>query len=80
MILDLIILSNNKSIGIKSKTNYSDLNVDVNTKSNSNPLHVIDSELVDDDSLNSRAILISNRLITNYQDNNNNHNSIVDKT
>jgi hypothetical protein len=66
IILDLIILSDNKSIGAKSKTNYSDLDVNVRAKSDSALLHVIDSELVDGDGIGLEAVLIYNRLVTNY--------------
>ncbi len=66
MILDLIILSDNESIGAESKTNYSDLDVNISAKSNSNPLHVIDNELVDSDGLGLGVTPISNCLVTNY--------------
>jgi hypothetical protein len=66
IILDPIMLSNNKSAGAESKTDYSDLNADVTEKSDSDPPHVIDSNIADGDSSGSGVTLISDRLATNY--------------
>lgn len=76
-----IILSDDELVGAKSKTHRSDLDVDVRAKSDSDPLRIAGSELADGDGFGLGAALISDRLITNYQDNNNNHNNgVFDKT
>lgn len=75
---DPIILSDNESAGAESETDYSDL--DIRAKSDSDPLHVTDSELADGDGFGSGAALISDRLVTNHQDNDNRHNGVIDKT
>jgi hypothetical protein len=66
--LDLIILSNNKSISTKSKTDYSNLSISLVAKSNLGPLYTIDSGLVNSNSFSSRTriVLIPNYLITDY--------------
>jgi hypothetical protein len=76
-----IILSDDESAGAESETDCSNLDVDVRAKSDSDSLHVADSELVDGDGFGSGAALISDGLVTDHQDNHNNHNNgVVDKT
>jgi hypothetical protein len=76
---DLIILSDDESAGAESKTDCSDLDVDVRAKSDSALLHVADSELADGDGIGSEAALIYNRLVTDHQDDDNDHNTVADK-
>jgi hypothetical protein len=74
-------LSDDESAGAASETDCSDLDIDVRAKSDSDPLHVADNELPDGHCFGSRAALISDRLVTDHQDDNNNHNKgVVDKT
>jgi hypothetical protein len=78
---DPIILSDDESAGAESETDCGDLDVNVRAKSDSDPPHVADSELADGDGFASEAALISGRLVTDYQDDDNNHNNgVVDKT
>jgi hypothetical protein len=67
-----------------SKTNYSNLNINLRVKSYSNSLYIVNSKLVNSNSFNPgiRTIYISSYLTTNYLDNsnNNNNNSIVNNT
>jgi hypothetical protein len=79
---DPIILSDDESAGAESETDCSDLdlNVDVRAKSDSDPPHVADSELADGDGFGLGAALISNRLVTDHQDDDNDHNGVIDKT
>jgi hypothetical protein len=79
---DPIILSNDKSAGAESEIDCSnlDLDIDIGAKSNSDLLYIADSKLADSDSFGSGAVLISDRLVTDYQNNNNDYNSIIDKT
>jgi hypothetical protein len=76
---DLIILSDNKSAGAESKTDCSDLGVDVRAKSDSALPHVADSELADGDGIGSGAALIYNRLVVDRQDDDNDHNTVANK-
>jgi hypothetical protein len=78
-ILDPIILSDDESVDAVSETDYSDLDVDLTAKSNSDSLHVADSELADGDGFGLGTTHISNHLVADYQANdNNNNNSAVD--
>jgi hypothetical protein len=77
---DPIMLSDDESAGAESETDCSDLDVDVRAKSDSDPSHVADSELANGDGFGSGAALISDRLVTDHQDDDNNHNGVVDKT
>jgi hypothetical protein len=74
-------LSDDESAGAESETDCSDLDVDVIAKSDSDPPHVADSDPADGESSGSGAALISDRLVTNHQDDDNNHNNgVVNKT
>jgi len=64
---DPIILSDDESVSAESKTDYSNLDVDLTTKSDSHSLHVADSDLADGDGFGSRTTLISDRLIAHHQ-------------
>jgi hypothetical protein len=80
---DPIILSDDESAGAESETDCSDLDVDVRAKNDSDPPHVADSELADGSGSGSGsgAALISDRLVTDHQDDDNNYNNgIVGKT
>jgi hypothetical protein len=77
-ITDPIILSDDESAGAESETDCSDLDVDVRAKSDSDPPHVADSELAD--SIGSGAALVSDRLVTDHQDDDNDHDGVIDKT
>ena len=67
---DPILLSNNEYAGAESETDCSALDVDVRAKSDS-----------DGDRFGSGAAVISDRLVTDHQEDNNNHNKgVVDKT
>ena len=73
-------LSDDESAGAESETDCSDLDVDVTEKSDSNPPHVADSNVADGDSSGSGVTLISDRLATDHQDDDDNHNNgVVDK-
>jgi hypothetical protein len=61
-ILDPIILSNDKSTNAESETDYSNLDINIRAKSDSDTPHVADSQLVD--SFGSGAALISDCLVT----------------
>jgi hypothetical protein len=74
-----IILSDDESAGAESKTDYSDLDVDVRAKSDSDPPHVVENELADGDGLGLGAALIFDCLVTDYQDDYNDHHGVVDK-
>lgn len=70
-------------MGAESKTDYSDLNIDLGAKSYSDSLYIVDSELANSNSfdLGIRTIYISSYLITNYlDDGNDNNNSVVNNT
>lgn len=74
-------LSDDKSVGAESETDYSNLDVDLTTKSDSHSPHVADSDLVDGGGLGSGTTPISNRLVADSQDNandNDNDNGVVD--
>jgi hypothetical protein len=64
-------------VGDESKTDYSNLTINLGAKSNSSPLRIIDSGLADSNSLGlgTRAIYTPNRLTANNL--NKNSNSIV---
>ena len=66
-------LSDDESGGAESETDCSDLDIDVRAKSDSDPPHVSDSELADGDGFSSGDVLISDRLVTDHQDDDNNH-------
>jgi hypothetical protein len=67
---DPILLSDNEYAGAESETDCSALDVDVRAKSDS-----------DGDRFGSGAAVISGRLVTDHQEDNNNHNKgVVDKT
>jgi hypothetical protein len=68
MILDPIILSNNKSISTKSRTNYSILDIDLTTKNDSNSLYITDIKLADNNGFASGVAFTSNCLVVDYQD------------
>jgi hypothetical protein len=70
LISDLIILSNNKSISTKSKTDYSNLNINSRAKSNSGSLYP-DNKPAGSNSFSPGTIRVSSNLITNYPDNSN---------
>jgi hypothetical protein len=72
-------LSDDESAGAESKTDYSDLDVDVRAKSDSDPPHVVENELADGDGLGLGAALIFDRLVTDHQDDYNDHDGVVDK-
>jgi len=81
MTLDPIILSDDESVGAESKTEYSDLDVDLAAKSDLNPLHVAASELADGSGFALRTALAPDRLVADYQDGDDTHNnSVVDNT
>jgi hypothetical protein len=80
IILDLIILSDNESVGTKSKTDFSSLNIDLIAKRDSNSLHVADNKLINSNSFSSGTTVISDCVIANNQDDDNNNNSVVDST
>jgi hypothetical protein len=63
---DPIILSDDESAGAESKTDCSDLDVDVRAKNDSDPPHVADSELADGSGSGSGAALISDCLVTDH--------------
>jgi hypothetical protein len=77
-ILDLIILSDNESVGTKSNTDFSSLDIDFTAKRDSNSPHVADNELMDGDGFGSGTTHISDRVVADDQDDDNNNNSIVD--
>jgi hypothetical protein len=78
--LDPIMLRDDESADAESETDCSDLDVDVRAKSDSDPPHVTDSELADGDGFGSGAALISDCIITDHQDDDNDHNGVIDKT
>jgi hypothetical protein len=81
LIPDLIILSDNESVDAESETDYSNLDVSLRAKSDSDSLHIADSELVDGDGFGLGTTYTSNCLAANDLDNgNNNNNSIVNDT
>jgi hypothetical protein len=81
MIPDPIILSNDKSMGAESRTDYGALNVNLIAKNGSSLSYVADTKPADSDSFVFGAALISNCLATDYQDNdNNNNNSVINNT
>jgi hypothetical protein len=73
-------LSDDESADAESETDCSDLDVDVRAKSDSDPPHVADSELADGDGFGSGAALISDCIVTDHQDDDNDHNGVSDKT
>jgi hypothetical protein len=76
MIPDPIILSDDKSAGAESRTNYSTPDVDLIAKSGSDPLYVADNN-----GFALGAVFISDCLVADHQDNDNNNNSnIIDNT
>ena len=78
--LDPIILSDNDSTSAESETDYSAVDIDVRAKSDSDPPYIADSELADGDAFGSEAALISDRLVTDHQgDDNNQNKGIADK-
>jgi hypothetical protein len=58
-ILDPIILSNNESVGTKSNTNFSSLDIDLMAK------HVIDNKLINSNSFGLGTTVISDYVIAN---------------
>ena len=76
---DPIILSDDESAGAESETDCSNLGVDVRAKSDSDLLHLADSELADGDGISSGAALIYSRLVVDRQDDDNDYNAIADK-
>jgi hypothetical protein len=70
-ISDLIILSDDESIGAESESNYSNLDIDLRAKSDSDSLHVADSELADGDGFGSGTIHTSGRLVADHPDDDN---------
>lgn len=77
---DPIILSDDESAGAESGTDCSDLDLDVRAKSDSEPPDVADSELADGDGFSSGAALTSDRLVTDHQDDDSDHDGGVDIT
>ena len=69
---DPIILSDDESMGTESETDFSCLDIDLTAKRDSDSLHIVDSELVDGDGFGSRTTRISDRLVTDHQDDDNN--------
>ncbi len=59
-------------------TTVSDLDVDITAKRDSDSLHVADCELADGDGFGSGTTRISDRLVTDHQDDDNN--GVVDDT
>jgi hypothetical protein len=64
-ILDPIILSNNESVGTKSDTDFSSLDVDLTAKRNSDSPHVVDNELIDSDGFGLGTTCISDCVVAN---------------
>jgi len=62
-ILDPIILSDNESVGTKSETGFSSLNIDLTAKRDSNSLHVADNKLIDSEGFSLGTTVISNCVI-----------------
>jgi len=80
-ILDPIILSDGEYMGAESKTDYSDLNIDLRAKSDSNSPHVTNSDLADSDGFGSGTTHTSGRLaVDDLDDSNKNNNCIVNDT
>ena len=65
-ILDPIILSDDKSVGTESNTNFSSLDIDLIAKRDSNSPHIVDNKLVDGNGVSLRTIVISNHVVTNH--------------
>jgi hypothetical protein len=64
-----------------SKTNYSNLNINLIAKSDSDFLHIANSELANSNIFGLGTIYISNYIAVDYYtNNNNNNNSAVDNT
>jgi len=73
-------LSNNKSVGAKSETDYSNLDVNPRAKSDSSPLHP-NSELTNSNSFGLGTTHVSSSLAANYLNNSNkSNNSVVNNT
>jgi hypothetical protein len=65
---DPIILSNNKSVGTESDTDFSSLDIDFTTKYNSDFLYIADNKLIDSNSFGSGTTVISNCIVVSlYQ-------------
>jgi hypothetical protein len=77
LILDLIILSDDKFIGAELETNYSNLNVNVIAKSASYSPHIADSDLVDGGGFSLGTTLTSTCLIANYLNHGNDNDKYV---
>jgi hypothetical protein len=65
-ILDPIILSDDESMGTKSNTDFSSLDIDLIAKRDSNSPHAVDNELVDGDGFGLGTIVISDRVVANH--------------
>ncbi|KAL5325334.1 hypothetical protein ACEPPN_006459 [Leptodophora sp. 'Broadleaf-Isolate-01'] len=76
---DPIILSDDESAGAESETDCSDLDVDVRAKNDSDPPYVADIKLTNGDGFGSGVALISDRLVTDHQDDNNDHDGVINK-
>jgi hypothetical protein len=63
---DLVILSVNKYVGAKSKTDYRILKVDLTAINDSDPLHNTDSDTMDSEGLGSRTAPTSNHVVTSH--------------
>jgi hypothetical protein len=69
---DPIVLNDDESVDAESETDYSSLEVDLTTKSDSSSPHIADNDMADGEGFVSGTIYISDRIVANHQDNDNN--------
>lgn len=77
---DPIILSDDEPAGAESETDYSDLDIDLTTKSSVDPPHVADSGLADGDGSVSGTARTSARRVADYEGDDDSYNNVVDNS
>jgi hypothetical protein len=68
---DPIILSDDESAGAESETDYSNLEGDLTAKSDSSSPHIADSDMADGEGFGSGTTYISDRIVADHQDDDN---------
>jgi hypothetical protein len=63
-----------------TETDYSNLDIDLRAKSDSDSPHIVDSELADGDGFGLGTIHTFSRLVADHLNDDNNNNGIVDNT